>query len=89
MKMICEKGLNESPFDYSRFPTNPTPDLCTFLGDKSEMEKTIIEQGRDTLAWRRIPNSWPSTKFHIFRPPSPPPGYAVDRRTIDRLLYDY
>lgn len=48
-------------------------------------ENKKIEQGRDTLARRRIPNSWPSTKFHIFRLP----GYAVDRRTIDRLLYDY
>jgi len=78
--------LNEPPSDYSRFPKDPTPDLRTFLGDESRSKKTKIEQGRDTLARRRIPNSWPSTKFHIFRPP---PGYAVDRRTIDHLLYDY
>lgn len=33
------KGLNEPPSDYSRFPTNPTPDLRTFLGDKSDRRK--------------------------------------------------
>jgi len=31
--------LNEPPSDYSRFLTDPTPDLRTFLGDESGRRK--------------------------------------------------
>lgn len=61
-----------------------------FVADISEyslihFKGVEIEQGRDTLARRRIPIVGLVPSFIFFAPP----GYAVDRRTIDRLLYDY
>jgi len=78
--------LNEPPSDYSRFLTDPTPDLRTFLGDESK--KTKIEQGRDTLARRRIPNIVGLVPSFIFFALPPGTQWIVERLIVYCMIID-
>lgn len=81
-KNNLQKGLNESPFLIIQ------PHSYA-LSSAMSQEKTKIEQGRDTLARRRIPIVGLVPSFIFFALP-PPPGtqWIVERLIVYCMIID-